>query len=632
MNIGLGIRELGVSAEMDNSTKRYVVISNILSIIIAAFTIVVGIAGVSFFGTISSVKLAFVFALIFSFPLLFNQLGYTNASRLFLSLVVSAASVLLSIVDKLDYQLLEEFQYFEFRLMLICAGLVPFIVFKLSEKKYLFLSLLFNILCLLLYDPIHNFFNVGYYQLGFIGPNYSFLNFMVLACFSIMVGGSYFLKASYEGYENDNETLIQKLSDQAKEVVDTNVLISEQRAILAKENTQLNKELIEKNNQLVLTNDQLIQHNNDLQQFSYTVSHNLRGPVASLLGIANLVDENELNEQNKTLFRHLQKSVVTLDATIKDLGNIIDIRNAISKVKQRIHLQAEVDQVLILLQNEINQHQIEVLTDVQVSEAIYSVKAMVNSILYNLISNAIKYRSTDRESMISITAYKKNQLIVIEVSDNGLGIDLAQNKEKLFGLYKRFHTHVDGKGLGLFLVKLQAESLGGKVEIESKEGAGSTFRVWISNAADPGHQVIMDKEWGQLYFDAPRNTGVVVWKRALLVDEFQDFFHRCKEFGNAQQCPNWIVEIRQGTKAEKKDEEYDRVRMQFANEMKRTSLKRMGYVIAPANEPPNFEHYKEQLTAFYQGRIKFFETLDEAQQWIQDEVNAEMELTEKRTV
>lgn len=622
------IRNLGVTPAMDYNQKRYVIITNVISLLISGFTTVVAAAGYAYFGMIYSIQLAIIFTIIFSFPLLINTFGFTNLSRVFLSVIISAASVFISVIDKFDTVILEEFQYFEFRLMLMCASLVPFIVFRLAEKKYLMIALIFNFLCLMLYDPIHELFNVGYFQLGMKGPNYAFLNFMFFACFSILVGCTYFLKSSFETYENENRLLIDELSVQKNEITEANAVISAQRAALAEENATLNEELIEKNEQLMETNEQLIQHNNDLQQFSYSVSHNLRGPVASLIGLASLVDENALGESNRILFEHVRKSVNSLDITIRDLSHIIDLRNTITKMKQRINLNDEVEQVCTLLRKEIIDHNVEVIVNLDRAGEIYSVKPMISSILYNLISNSIKYRAANRRPSVSIATTAVDDFVILEVRDNGLGLNLEKHKEKLFGLYKRFHTHVDGKGLGLFLVKLQAESLGGKVEIESTEGLGSVFRVSIANASAPDHQIVMDKEWGKLYFDAPRNTSVVIWKRALRVDEFSDFFSRCVEFNNTQRCPNWIVEIQQGTKAEEKDEEYERARMQFANEMKRTSLKRMGYVIAKENEPPDFAEYKKRLIEFYQGRIQFFSSMNEAQEWIDEQILKEREMAE----
>ncbi|NOS56238.1 MAG: HAMP domain-containing histidine kinase [Cyclobacteriaceae bacterium] len=387
----------------------------------------------------------------------------------------------------------------------------------------------------------------------------------------------------------------------------------------------MNRELIEKNNQLTLTNEELIQHNNDLQQFSYTVSHNLRGPVASLLGLLGLTNQSKLDKETSELLDHIKKSATSLDVIIKDLGNIIDVRNSVSKVKQHIIFQDEVNHIKNLLKNEINDHDVSIITDFTTVSDIYSTKPLINSILYNLISNSIKYRSKDRNAEIRVTSEKVGAYVKIAIADNGLGLDIDKFKEKLFGLYKRFHTHVDGKGLGLFLVKLQAESLGGQVQIESVIGTGTTISVLIPNITNPDHQIIMDEEWGRLYYDASEDTTVVVWKRALTVSEFIEFYQRCVDFSNSQLCANWIVEIKRGTKAEESNIEYQQARLKFANELKRTSLKRIGYVISEANEPPDFEEYKKHMIAFYQGRISFFRSIQESQNWISAEIKNEKE-------
>ncbi|PZR30514.1 MAG: two-component sensor histidine kinase, partial [Azospira oryzae] len=104
-------------------------------------------------------------------------------------------------------------------------------------------------------------------------------------------------------------------------------------------------------------------------------------------------------------------------------------------------------------------------------------KPMVNSILYNLISNAIRYRSIERTPVVKVSSHEDGEYYFIDVEDNGLGIDLNQNKDNLFKLYKRFHFHVEGKGLGLYLVKTQIESLGGQIEVTSKVNEGTTFKV-----------------------------------------------------------------------------------------------------------------------------------------------------------
>ena len=103
----------------------------------------------------------------------------------------------------------------------------------------------------------------------------------------------------------------------------------------------------------------------------------------------------------------------------------------------------------------------------------------VESILYNLISNAIKYRDPERSPHIAIKTTHENEFVCLAVMDNGLGIDLKKYKQNIFSLYKRFHLHVEGKGLGLYLVKTQIEALGGRVEVRSEPNEGTTFQIYF---------------------------------------------------------------------------------------------------------------------------------------------------------
>ncbi|NJL15678.1 MAG: hypothetical protein HC913_23525 [Microscillaceae bacterium] len=96
-----------------------------------------------------------------------------------------------------------------------------------------------------------------------------------------------------------------------------------------------------------------------------------------------------------------------------------------------------------------------------------------------MLSNALKYRSPHQPPLIQLRTSQKGSMLYFSISDNGLGIDLAQHQDKIFGLYKRFHPHIEGKGLGLHLVKLQTEAMQGEVWVESVEGRGTTFTISI---------------------------------------------------------------------------------------------------------------------------------------------------------
>lgn len=469
----------GIEPFHSSKEKRTIILSNRVCLLIALFTIFLTVVSFSFFGLIISTKIGFVFAFLFLTPVALNKLGYTNASRILLATFLSIGSIFISVADKFNYRLLEEMQYFEFRLTLLTATVIPFILFDLNERKLWISALSINLLCILLYDPIHELAGVGYYDLGFTGPNYYFVNFIVAATYLIIAVSTFFLKYSFEKSEKENVELINQLSAKQEELLIATGLVEKHRSQLEVENKQLNSSLLQSNATLTEMNHELISHNNNLQQFSYTISHNLRGPVASLQGLFNLLNQKELGEGNRELFTHFNSSIKALDSTIKDLSHIIELKNDVSSVRDKVSLLAELKQIKSLLQREIIEQSVTITHEFNVDE-FESVKPMVHSIMYNLISNAVKYRSYERPLVITLRSQRVGNQIQIEVQDNGLGIDLNRFKDKLFGLYKRFHTHTEGKGLGLFLVKLQAESLGGSVNIQSKPGIGTTFTVMLN--------------------------------------------------------------------------------------------------------------------------------------------------------
>jgi len=473
------LSQIGVITGLGWQQNRHTILCNRVSAILSFFTLSIFFAAFTFFGWIIPVKIALISAFTFLIPIGFNKIGWVNASRLLLSVLLSLVCVVDSIADKFDVPgQLEEMQYFEFRLFLMAAGIFPLILFYLREQKYLIIALAFNLGCLIFYDPLHQLFGVGYYQMGFSAPNYYFINYIVVATFTMLAGSTYFLKKSFEEYEGKNEILIRSFQE-------ANETIRQQRELLAKENFQLNHELVDKNIQLEQTNQELIRHNNDLMQFSYSVSHNLRAPVASLIGLIRMLEHPSSTEEYAHIFGHINRSITALDQIIKDLGSIIDIRNSVGEIKQKIVLEEEVNNIRTLLEKQIRDYQVSFLTHFNEVPEILSVRPMMSSILYNLISNAIKYRSPDRPPHITITSLLEKNVVKIIVSDNGLGIDLLRFRDKLFGLYKRFHTHTEGKGLGLFLVKLQTEALEGTIEVQSEPGEGTTFTVSLKMPENP---------------------------------------------------------------------------------------------------------------------------------------------------
>ena len=241
------------------------------------------------------------------------------------------------------------------------------------------------------------------------------------------------------------------------------------------------KELL--NEQIELSRE-LSLSNKDLQQFGYIVSHNLRGYIARIKGLVNVLDIENFHfpEDIKILMNHLYRTAERLDETIVDLVEILHIRSNFNSHKETVSFSEVIDEVKESLQEQINSSDTEIIYRFSQVPQIATVKSYLVSIIFNLISNSIKYRSSKRPLKITLSTKRKSSDIVLEIRDNGTGIDLETHRDKVFGLYKRFHPYIEGKGLGLFLVKNQVESLGGKIEIESKVDVGTAFYVYLKDS------------------------------------------------------------------------------------------------------------------------------------------------------
>ncbi|WP_158827598.1 PAS domain-containing sensor histidine kinase [Mucilaginibacter lacusdianchii] len=223
--------------------------------------------------------------------------------------------------------------------------------------------------------------------------------------------------------------------------------------------------------------DDLYKRNKELHEFGYIVSHNLRSPVANIMGIADLLDmDKEDADTVEMCADNLKKAVKSLDMVIKDLSTILSATDGSLMVHhESINLQEVISNIKTDLKDAIIRSD-AVITELDQPFILFSHKAYVYSIFYNLISNAIKYRSS-KQPIIHITVTAGYKAVSICVRDNGIGLDLAKHGSDLFKPYKRFNTHTQGKGLGLFLVKSHIEALDGTLSVESEVGVGTAFTI-----------------------------------------------------------------------------------------------------------------------------------------------------------
>ncbi len=264
------------------------------------------------------------------------------------------------------------------------------------------------------------------------------------------------------------------LHHQNLEIQEAHRLIEIKNQEIQEKNASLEKEITNRTQDLRNANQELIEHNNQLEQFSFIAAHNLRAPLARILGLANIIEISENEEDRNIALKKVVSSSVDLDAVVKDLSTILDIRKHTSNFST-ISLSACLDRVIKMLEKEREETNAEISFHAQLMPSLYAVAPYVESVFYNLIGNAIKYRHPERSPLVTIKTVPDPDYDVLVVSDNGLGIDLNKHRDSVFSLYKRFHIHVEGKGLGLFLVKGQMLAMGGKIDIESEPGKGTSF-------------------------------------------------------------------------------------------------------------------------------------------------------------
>ncbi len=222
----------------------------------------------------------------------------------------------------------------------------------------------------------------------------------------------------------------------------------------------------------------LIQRNKDLEQFSYIVSHNLRLPVANIMGLIEGFGINQLpTEEQRDIASAIYVSVRALDDIVLDLNKILDTRNKRSEDKTNLKLSEIVLDTKVNLGFAIKKENAIIETDFTGCDELFAMKSYITSIFHNLILNSIRFRQPSLTPFILIKCLKKDNKTVLSFTDNGLGIDMNTKGKDLFGLYKRFHPHIPGKGTGLFMVKTQVEVMGGKISATSEVNKGSTFTI-----------------------------------------------------------------------------------------------------------------------------------------------------------
>ncbi|WP_452233114.1 sensor histidine kinase [Lacinutrix sp. MEBiC02595] len=287
------------------------------------------------------------------------------------------------------------------------------------------------------------------------------------------------IKSMYE-----NEHRIKCADDSYKWILDRGKIVEftmdgRAKRIIGTHTEITNQKVAE--NQIIESLNIATEQNNKLKNFAHIVTHNLKQHVGNFESLLDFHEEAETLEEKKELMLHLKTLSTSLTKTINNLNQVVSVQANNNKKTERIYVAQEINNVLKSLDFVINESHTTVINNVNEKYFIYYNLSYFESVIQNLLTNAIKYKHKDRNPVINIDYTLKQHAIDLIISDNGRGVDLNKFGKDIFGLYKTFHHNEDAEGVGLYLIKNQIESFGGKISIKSKVDTGTTFTITITN-------------------------------------------------------------------------------------------------------------------------------------------------------
>ena len=224
--------------------------------------------------------------------------------------------------------------------------------------------------------------------------------------------------------------------------------------------------------------------NKQLIEFCNIISHNLRAPLVNISMLLDFMEETENKEEKEEALQRIRPVVDHINEIFNKLVESLQVKQDLEIQSEKLDFKKCIENSLIDFQTQIKEYKITIEIDCNEAQTVYYPEKYLDSIFSNLISNAIKYRSPDRNLALKIKTKQINNDILLSIEDNGLGINLKRHKDSIFKIRRTFHNHPDAKGLGLFMTKTQIDAMNGEIWVESQEQIGSTFFIKIKNQKD----------------------------------------------------------------------------------------------------------------------------------------------------
>ena len=226
-------------------------------------------------------------------------------------------------------------------------------------------------------------------------------------------------------------------------------------------------------------NKLLEEQNKSLLNFAHIVSHNLRSHSTNMAMLLDYYKKEESEQEKKNIIDMMSSASGGLNETVKYLNEIVQINTTTNAQMKPISVLNVAEKILVDLSALIQSKDASIDLKINEKHLVNGVPAYIDSILLNLVANALKYASPKRKPKIIISTQVWGDVITIHVEDNGLGIDLSQHGDNMFGMFKTFHRHKDAKGIGLYITRNQVEAMGGKISVKSEVDKGSIFTVTL---------------------------------------------------------------------------------------------------------------------------------------------------------